>query len=296
MSGHGHGGRKGRGKGGGHGGGHEGADERWMVTYADMLTLLLVLFIVLYAISSVNTSKFAELKASLAAAFNNGQPSVLTSGSGIVGGETLATQKQLGAANAPLSQQASKSLNNAQKSLAVAEVDQYKKIEKAVDNALAKSSLGGRAQYSIDERGLVITVVTNDLVFAGNSAVLERDGGRIIDAIAPQLKTVDNLLQVDGHTNQANVSTSPYPSGWELSSARASAVVRRLIESDGMPARRLSAVGYSDQRPLLPASDPRSLTRNRRVDIVVVSKLPPAVRVALPDLAAGAGTGTGATN
>ena len=78
---------------------------------------------------------------------------------------------------------------------------------------------------------------------------------------------------MDGFTNQQAVSTYPYPSGWELSSARASAVVRDLI-AGGVAESRLSAVGYSDQRPLYPASDPRSITRNRRVEILVLSTLP----------------------
>jgi chemotaxis protein MotB len=90
---------------------------------------------------------------------------------------------------------------------------------------------------------------------------------------------------VDGFTNQQKVNTDPYPSGWELSSARASAVVRYLI-SGGIAEGRLSAVGFSDQRPLYPASDPRSISRNRRVEIVVLSSLPAAAGDALQAAAA----------
>jgi chemotaxis protein MotB len=140
--------------------------------------------------------------------------------------------------------------------------------------------LDGHAEFSINERGLVVTVVTDELVFSGNSAVLEAEGTKILDAVAPPLRPVDNQIQVDGHTNQQNVSTAPYPSGWELSSARASSVVRYLVASGGISPRRVSAAGFSDQRPLLAASDPRSITRNRRVEIVVLSKLPASVRAA----------------
>jgi chemotaxis protein MotB len=87
------------------------------------------------------------------------------------------------------------------------------------------------------------------------------------------LEKVPNRIEVDGHTNQEYVSTDPYPSGWEVSSARASAVVRALIQG-GVAASRLTAVGYSDQRPLVPPDDPLSVTRNRRVEIVVLSTLP----------------------
>jgi chemotaxis protein MotB len=275
--------------GGGHAEEHENS-ERWMVTYADMLTLLLVLFIVLYAISQVNTSKFSELKSSLASAFKNGQPSVLTGGSGIVSGES---------AGQPLSQnlpvmsptQISKNIAAQDRQAAQREVDEFKQIEAAIKASLHKHGLDSNAEFSIDERGLVVTVVTNELVFSGNSAVLEQEGAVILNAVLPPLRTATNQIQVDGHTNQQNVSTAPYPSGWELSSARASSVVRYLVTHGPIAASRLSAAGFSDQRPLVPASDPRSITRNRRVDIVVLSQLPASARAALPALGRTAGNG-----
>jgi chemotaxis protein MotB len=279
----------------GHGrarGGHEDEHEnheRWMVTYADMLTLLLVLFIVMYAISQVNTSKFSELKNGLATAFKNGQPSVATGGNGVLNGASISQQKQSGGSAADAQHMASPAtqlaVSKANADAAKREVDQFTKIEAAIKKSLHAQKLDGTGLFTIDERGLVVTIVTNELVFTGNSAVLEPQGATILNAVVPPLRTLDNQIQVDGHTNQQNVSTAPYPSGWELSSARASAVVRYLIEHGQVPANRLSAAGYSDQRPLVPPSDPLSITRNRRVDIVVLSKLPASARVALPALA-----------
>lgn len=278
---------RGRGRKRGHEEEHEN-HERWMVTYADMLTLLLVLFIVLYAISEVNTSKFSELKSGLASAFKNGQPSVLTSGSGIVGGESVSSQQQVGPTSplASLTKPASTaSTASADAQAAARELDEFTKIEQAIKSSLKQRGLDGSAQFSIDERGLVVTVVTNELIFAGNSADLESQGGAILDAVSVPLRAIDNQIQVDGHTNQQNVSTAPYPSGWELSSARASSVVRYLISHESIAASRLSAVGYSDQRPLINPKDPRSITRNRRVDIVVLSKLSAAGRSELVGIA-----------
>jgi chemotaxis protein MotB len=253
-----------------------------MVTYADMLTLLLVLFIVLFAISAVNTSKFMELKSSLASAFNNGQPSVLHGGNGIVGGEDLSSKIQIGL-NPAVIPKAAKTVSkvDSDPSAAQHEVDEFKKIEASIKQSLKLRGLSRSAQYSIDERGLVVTVVTDSLVFAGNSAVLGSGGQLILHAVIPPLRGIDNQIQVGGHTNQQSVSTDPYPSGWELSSARASSVVRYLISKGPIAPSRLSAAGFSDQRPLVPASDPRSITRNRRVDIVVLSKLPAGDRAAL---------------
>ena len=273
---------------GGHAEEHEN-HERWMVTYADMLTLLLVLFIVLYAISQVNTSKFSELKSSLASAFKNGQPSVLSGGSGIVSGDSAAQQAN---PNLPVFspvQPVKAKDTSKDREAAQHEVDEFKEIEAAIRASLHKHRLDGSAEFSIDERGLVVTVVTNELVFSGNSAVLEPEGAVILNAVLPPLRKATNQIQVDGHTNQQNVSTAPYPSGWELSSARASSVVRYLMSRGPIAAHRLSAAGFSDQRPLVPASDPRSITRNRRVDIVVLSQLPASARSQLPALGKSAG-------
>lgn len=280
-----------RSRGGGHAEEHEN-HERWMVTYADMLTLLLVLFIVLYAISQVNTSKFSELKSSLASAFKAGQPSVLSGGSGIVGGDAAAAQQV--DPNLPVFspiQPHAKPTPDQDRQAAQHEVDEFKEIEAAIKASLHKHGLDGNAEFSIDERGLVVTVVTNELVFSGNSAVLEHEGAVILNAVLPPLRRIGNQIQVDGHTNQQNVSTAPYPSGWELSSARASSVVRYLVTHGPITAGRLSAAGFSDQRPLVPASDPRSITRNRRVDIVVLSQLPAGARSQLAALGKGAGNG-----
>jgi chemotaxis protein MotB len=272
--------------------------ERWMVTYADMLTLLLVLFIVLYAISQVNTSKFAELKSSLSSAFGNGQSPILNGGKGPIEGNTVSVDQNIVDSKLSIPKQQANSpqklnlASNADADAALRELDEFKKIEQAIKASLAQRGLAGAAEFTIDERGLVVTLITDELVFAGNSAVLEHQGAVILDAVVPALVRIDNQLQVDGHTNQQNVSTAPYPSGWELSSARASSVVRYLIEHGHLAAHRLSAAGYSDQRPLLPPSDPRSVTRNRRVDIVVLSKLPASARASLAALGTAAGSGS----
>jgi chemotaxis protein MotB len=280
---------------GAEGGGEEGGAERWLVTYADMLTLLLVLFIVLFSISVVNTSKFIALRSSLSSAFGSGPTGVLSGGNAL--NENSADQNgtdQLMPGVPVTPPQADQAANAAKdsdaKNSAVppadytakvsAEVQDYKQIEAAINSALKRGGMSGAVQFAIDRRGLIITVVTNALVFPGNSANLLGEGQHILSVIAPPLLHSPHNIEVDGHTNQEKVSTAPYPSGWELSSARASAVVRYLIAA-GIAQSRLSAVGYSDQRPLYPASDPRSITRNRRVEIVVLSSLPAAAGDAL---------------
>jgi chemotaxis protein MotB len=268
-------------KSGGHDGGEEG-NERWLVTYADMLTLLLVLFIVLFSISVVNTSKYISLKTSLATAFGSGEKSLLDGGTSLNSNADSGTGQQMVMGGMPVIPNVTKAPTSVPTATAghvdysiraQKEVSNYQNIEKSINTALSHNGLNGAVQFGISQRGLVITVVTNALVFGGNSATLLGEGQSILEVIAPPLERLPNNIEVDGYTNQAKVSTAPYPSGWELSSARASAVVRYLT-AGGVSESRLSAVGFSDQRPLYPASDPRSITRNRRVEIVVLSTLP----------------------
>jgi chemotaxis protein MotB len=154
-----------------------------------------------------------------------------------------------------------------------------------VADALAKAKLLDQVKFTVNERGLVITVVTNEVVFAGNRADLQSGGEKILNAIAPALAKLPNNVEVDGHTNQLKARTTYYPSGWELSAARASAVVRHLT-GHGLAKDRMSAVGFSDTKPLIDPKDPKSVQMNRRVDVVVLTQLT-AEQAALLPAAAG---------
>ncbi|MBG0833302.1 flagellar motor protein MotB [Planomonospora sp. ID67723] len=281
-----------------HAGGHEEeahADERWLVTYGDMLTVLMALFIVLFAMSQVDQNKFNALKSSLSMAFGNPSVTFAAPGSAVAGDagggdsapmdisapatkeEKEEAEKQARAALAALDRaKASARAKNAEK-----EVEKFDRIKKKIQAALNKQNASDSVQFRVDERGLVVTVVTSSVVFGNNSATLLSDGRRIIDAIAPALRTEKNKIEVDGHTNWLPVNSGPYPSNWELSTARASTVVRRLI-TRGLPASRVNASGYADQRPLYPDTDPRSVTLNRRVEVVVLSDLDAQTKALLP--------------
>jgi chemotaxis protein MotB len=279
-----------------------GGSERWLVTYADMLTLLLVLFIVLYSMSVVDATKFTALRAGLAAVFNPGSSAVADQSGAITstGNDGSSDDQSVNpdlTANVSGNEQSTTILDNnaavkvlqaqaakvAQEDTDVKkEINEFKAIEAAISAALAKQGMTGAAQFTIDQRGLIVTLVTQDVVFSGNSATLLGGGQKLLSIVVPPLRGFSNNIEVDGHTNQQNVSTAPYPSGWELSSARASAVVTFMIGHEGMSASRMSAVGFSDQKPLYPPSDPRSVKLNRRVDIVVLSNLAADEKALLP--------------
>ncbi|WP_433199924.1 flagellar motor protein MotB [Dactylosporangium sp. CS-047395] len=281
-------------------GGHDEEEhenhERWLVSYADMMTLLMVLFIVLFAISQVDQKKFAELKNGLAVGFGNpsvafegGEASLMESSdsnspmdlsSGIGGTTSDATAVQ-DAVQAKERASASK-----RQQAAADEVKNYDKIKEQIDAELAKQGLADQVKYSVDERGLVVTIVTTGIVFDGNEANLLAAGKKIVDGVGPAIAALPNKIEVDGHTNQLSGGTGNYPSGWELSSARASAVVRMLHTDAGIADNRLQAAGFADTKPLYPSTDPRAETLNRRVEVIVLSNLPADTRALLPSASA----------
>jgi chemotaxis protein MotB len=300
-AGKGHGKAHAKGHGGGHRkkhGDHEEHEnhERWLVSYADMMTLLMVLFIVLFAMSQVDKAKFNDLKNSLAngfgsptVAFNGGDQTLLESSesdapldvdSG-VGAAPTADEQAVKDEVSRLERMKAQSRQAAAKT----EVENFEKIKKQILEALSKEGLDASVQFAVDERGLVVTVVTSSVVFDGGQAVLLPAGERILNGIGPAIAPLPNKIGVDGHTNQLNASTGIYPSGWELSTARASTVVRYLHAHTGIPENRLTAAGYADTKPLFPPSDPRSITHNRRVEIVILSTLPADARALLPSAA-----------
>jgi chemotaxis protein MotB len=281
-----HGGRANRRRNHGGGGHEEGGSERWLVTYADMLTLLLVLFIVLFSISVVNTSKFISLKTSLAAVFGDGTQGPLTGGTGILdkGADDATSNMSVSMSMNPIVP--SSAMNSVASKGASAvlpggytaqdvnkEVANFTAIKKAIEASLRQHGMANKVRFAITARGLVITLITNALVFPGNSATLLPEGQKILASVAPPLTGEKRAIEVDGYTNQEKASTYPYPSGWELSSARASAVVRYLI-ARGVAEQHLSAVGLNDLNPLYKPSDPRARLLNRRVEIVVRTDLP----------------------
>ena len=291
-------------------GGHEEHEEhvnheRWLVSYADMLTLLFVLFVVLFSMSSVDQKKFAELAAGLSEGFGaqsaafQGSAATLDGsgnstqfipidpganpGDGGSGTANMSAKEKQAVEAAIRAASRSKASKNAE--AATKEAQNLKKVEEQITDALTKAKLQNQVKFTINERGLVVTVITNEVVFDGNKADLQRGGAKILDAVAPALAKLPNNIEVDGHTNQLKAKTSFYPSGWELSAARASTVVRYLTDH-GLAKGRMSAVGFSDTKPLLDPKDPKSVQQNRRVDVVVLTQLS-AEQAALLPAAAG---------
>ncbi|MBS2939996.1 flagellar motor protein MotB [Nocardioides sp. J2M5] len=269
--------------------------ERWLVTYADMVTLLMVLFIVMFAMSSVDQKKFNELKAGLAAGFGE-STSVMT------GSQSTMDQPGAGAIApvvpgnfageaTPAAQRAEDALKQQDKNLSDAqnEAARLDGLGEKLAKALRKAGLGNDVTRTINGDGLVLSLTSRHVVFEPDRAELSPRGQRVLDAVAPVLREATEDLRIDGHTNQVPVKPRYFATDWDLSAARAVTVLRYLNEVAGIPGTRLSAAAFGHEVPLVDPAKPGSQDINKRVDIVVLSSLPSASRELLDDVAA-AGT------
>jgi chemotaxis protein MotB len=269
--------------------------ERWLVSYADMVTLLLVTFVVLYAMSQVDKEKFAQLASGLSDAFGTPVsviPAATPEGSvldGLPGAIDVASAipPDPTVSDAAVEQAAAQAAVEREKRItaeAEAAYDELAKARERIDAALRRAGFADAARYEIDERGLVVHIVADAVLFDAEKATLRPEGRRILMAVAPTLRHLPNELRVEGHANHLPVTPGgPWPSNWELSAYRATTVLRALTGAD-VPEKRISAAGYSDTRPLVPITDPAAITTNRRVDVVVLSTASAEANAKLPAL------------
>lgn len=217
--------------------GHDGGGGlRWLLTYADMITLLLAFFIILYATSKVDAKKYSGVVSSIRLAFGVPLPPrpIVRVGDG---GEHLLPFPDIVGLLAP--------------QLSV-------QLEKEIKT--------GSVEIERTEKGIVLRL-QEGVLFGMGSAILSAEAKEILDKIAPLLLTIPNGIEVEGHTDTLPIRSSLFPGNWELSIGRATAVIRHLVEVHRFPPDRLAALGMADTRPLVPNDGTRGNPRNRRVEL-----------------------------
>lgn len=233
--------------------------ERWLVSYADFITLLFATFVVLYALAQVDATDFAKLEESLKHAFSqntllDGQQNIMD------GSDSLFDQQQA---------------NSFIPSLMVEyispkyEEDSFKEITQEIKELKEIGELNG-ISTKITEKGLLITF-DDKYLFAPASAYLDPSAKKLLDKVGVLIckKFILHQMVVEGHTDSLAMSSAQFPSNWELSSARACAVVRYLINRFSFAPALFSAIGYSDTKPLENAISPKDAA-NRRVEILIL--------------------------
>jgi chemotaxis protein MotB len=249
--------------------------ERWLVSGYDMMTLLFAVFVVLFAISSTNISKVHELTKSLQEAFSGpvltGGKAMMERGNQSEGQQASPTPPLPTLTPAQALQDAMQGTGTAEEAAekAAQEEQDFQALKKRIDKLVEEAGLADKVSTTVNLRGLKIKLLTDKLVFNSGSAVINQQAFRTIDRIGRIVATErKHPVQVEGHTDDRPINTSQYPSNWQLSGARAAAVVQRLAGAGVNPAR-MSLSGYASQHPVAVNATPAGRARNRRVEIIL---------------------------
>ncbi|HLC26231.1 MAG TPA: flagellar motor protein MotB [bacterium] len=237
--------------------------ERWLVSYADFITLLFAFFVVMYSISEVNAKKMKRVGASFQSAFNfiglagRNKPSIFP------------TEQKEQAVSLPLGDKmAGRGEGEGGWDVILAQIQN--EILKALSEEIQIRKIKDLARLSIDERGLVVSLAANEFYRPGDAQLIP-DLLPVVDKLAEILKPLKVPIRIEGHTDNTPIITKAYPSNWELSTTRAINLVRYLTERYGIDPRRFSAAGYGEFRPLVSNDSEEGKRMNRRVDIVILN-------------------------
>jgi chemotaxis protein MotB len=239
------------------------SQERWLVSYADFITLLFAFFVVMYAVSSVNDGKVRSVSNALTTAFGR-LPAV-----------TPPVHDRL-APELPLLPRQSLYRSRLNDNAIRREKEQLTTIARDLLTALAPLASQGKVKVTQGARGITVEINAS-VLFAPGDAKLSAQSNEALAAVAQVLKDDLHAIQVEGHTDNVPIRNTLYPSNWELSSVRASSVVRLFIDNGVAPVR-LTAIGHGANRPVESNDTPEGRLRNRRVQLMIMSNLPDVQR------------------
>ena len=253
--------------------------ERWLLTYSDLITLLMIFFVVLYSMSKVDAEKFQAVAESLNKALGGGTSSKIELSTNPAGPSLFQTGTPSTKITAPGKGEdpnntayTDPTANGENKNAGQGNVDAEKMSIDAIKAKLDKFAVDNGIQTtlvtSIEERGLVVRI-QETLLFQSGSAVITTQARAILEKISTVLAVVPNQIKVEGHTDNLPISTAQFPSNWELSVIRATNVVQ-ILQSDGITPDRLSAAGYGEYRPISSNNTDAGRGKNRRIDLIIL--------------------------
>lgn len=239
-------------------------DERWLVSYADMITVLMALFIVLYALSTVNQKKYDELKNSLASGFGTSSSTKVDQSKGIVRKQDVA-KKGAGFSNSTIA---------------------LMQTAKEITDELKAQGLAGKVTVKAGSKAITLSLVGSSTYFGGNDATLSPQAIRVLQKLSPTLKKHAGVVTFEGHADPHG-SAGQFGTDWDLAYARASNVGQYLLDDKAVDPAGISFVSFGSQNAKAGDSE-AAIEHNRRVDIVLHSVQPEAAPAATPTAAAAA--------
>lgn len=228
--------------------------ERWLVSYADFITLLFAFFVVMYALSTVSEGKYRVLSDSLVNAFRSKAVERIAPAA-----QPLPPELPPRRIVKPADRQGSQR-------------EQMRGIAQDILRVLDSLVRDGQVKVTQSNRGISVEINAS-VLFASGQAQLRTESGRALQQVARVLAATEQGIQVEGYTDNAPISTAQFPSNWELSAARASSVVRLFIDN-GVAEPRLSVIGYGPNRPVAANDTSEGRARNRRVTVMILAETP----------------------
>lgn len=207
--------------------------DRWLLTYADLITLLLGLFVILYAMSNIDKKKYSQWVAAFGGEFGSGKMEIASSGSILI------------------------------------EMNEQIRVEQLLKRVLAIDGKNSALTISIDERGVTVHI-QEELLFPSGESKLKGSSYAMLDSLSSVLRKIPNDIRIEGHTDNIPIATSEFPSNWHLAINRAMNTGYYLIEHHRFNPEKLSVVGYADSKPIAPNTTEKNRALNRRVDIIVL--------------------------
>ena len=234
----------------------EEAGEAWLLPYSDLMTLLLALFIALFAMSQTDSSKMQALAQAFTAAFNMGGPSFF---SGMGPSMSMPSTPSSGAENS--------------NSAYMEENENLREAQEKLEQYIKENNLEDQVSTELTEDGLMIRLKEKAL-FASGSASLQGQAEQIVPVIAALLSSLPERVTISGHTDNVPISTAQFPSNWELSSSRAVNLMRGLMGAQpSLNPARFSALGYSEYRPIASNDTEEGRAQNRRVEVFIARSM-----------------------
>ncbi|NPV53686.1 MAG: OmpA family protein [Firmicutes bacterium] len=231
-------------------GGNDGISgaPAWMVTYGDLMSLLMCFFVLMFAFSRIDIIKFRQAIISLQGALG-----VLTGG-----------PRPLNLGDLPAQKPPSESPEARERRNLMG-------VMRRFEGYLREKGLSNDVELKLDERGLVVSFM-DKVLFDRGEATLKPDAKKVLIEVAGLIKKLPNDIRIEGHTCDLPIHSAKFPSNWELSTARATEVLRYLVESLRLPPERFSAMGYGQYHPKVPNTSERNRALNRRVDMVILTE------------------------
>lgn len=263
---------------------HKENGDRWLLTYSDLITLLMIFFVVMYSMSQIDAAKFQAVAESLNMALGGGVPAKLEISAQIAGPSPFTSgrpnnnamtkvpenEKKIPSIDTSKGAGNKKAQGDAERELELQrELQTIMGVKIKLDKFAAENGFQTKITSSIEERGLVVSLQETVLYKSGSAEVMPY-AHEVLDKISVVLSTVPNLIKVEGHTCTVPIRTPQFASNWELSVIRATNVLQILIKEGHINPNRLSAVGYGEYRPIASNATEEGRINNRRVDLIIL--------------------------